>query len=99
MTSSPNPVGRPGPDMPVCPRHPDQVAYVTCQRCGRPVCPACQRPAPVGIQCVDCVRDGAKSMRTTAGVFGGSVVHGRPLATMTLMGICFAVYAVQLMSD
>mgnify|MGYP006198076629 CR=1 FL=1 len=31
-----------GGDVPVCPRHPDRPAYVTCQRCGRPTCPQCQ---------------------------------------------------------
>ena len=25
------------PPAPVCPRHPDRVAYVRCQRCDRPV--------------------------------------------------------------
>ena len=46
---------------PVCPRHPDRVSYVRCQRCGRPTCPECQRPAAVGVQCVDCVRERASA--------------------------------------
>ena len=50
---------------PVCPRHPDRVAYVRCQRCGRPVCPECQRPAAVGVQCVDCVRQQAETVRAS----------------------------------
>ncbi|MEX0914073.1 MAG: B-box zinc finger protein, partial [Demequina sp.] len=29
---------------PTCPRHPDRVSYVRCQRCERPTCPECQRP-------------------------------------------------------
>ena len=33
---------------PVCPRHPDRVSYVRCQRCGRPVCPECQRLYELG---------------------------------------------------
>ena len=28
---------------PVCPRHPDRVSYVRCQRCARPVCPEGER--------------------------------------------------------
>ncbi len=56
---------------PVCPRHPDRVSYVRCQRCGRPVCPECQRPAAVGVQCVDCVKQQAKTVRSTRTVFGG----------------------------
>jgi membrane associated rhomboid family serine protease len=83
------------PEAPVCPRHPDREAYVRCQRCGRPTCPECQRPAPVGIQCVDCVREGAKTIRQARTVFGGAVTDGRPLATMWIIGICVAVYLLQ----
>lgn len=87
-----------GPTEPVCPRHPDRVAYVSCQRCHRPVCPECQRPAAVGVQCVDCVRDAARASRTGRTVFGGSVTDGRPLATYTLIGICVVVFLGQLAS-
>jgi membrane associated rhomboid family serine protease len=83
------------PQVPVCPRHPDREAYVRCQRCGRPTCPECQRPAAVGIQCVDCVREGAKTVRQARTVFGGAVTDGRPRATMWIIGICAAVYLVQ----
>ncbi|NHA69350.1 rhomboid family intramembrane serine protease [Phycicoccus flavus] len=81
--------------VPVCPRHPDRESYVRCQRCGRPACPDCQRPAAVGIQCVDCVREGAKSVRQARTVFGGSVTDGRPLVTMTLIGACVVVFVLQ----
>ena len=80
---------------PVCPRHPDREAYVRCQRCLRPTCPECQRPAAVGIQCVDCVAEGARSVRQVRTVFGGSVTDGRPVATMTIIGICVGVYLLQ----
>ena len=80
---------------PVCPRHPDREAYVRCQRCLRPTCPECQRPAAVGIQCVDCVAEGARSMRQVRTVFGGSVTDGRPVVTMALIGICVGVYLLQ----
>jgi membrane associated rhomboid family serine protease len=80
---------------PVCPRHPDRVAYVRCQRCERPVCPECQRPAAVGVQCVDCVRESAKASRTVRTPFGGAVTDGRPLVTYTLIGLCFVVWLVQ----
>ena len=84
---------------PVCPRHPDRVAYVRCQRCGRPTCPECQRPAAVGIQCVDCVREGQKSMRTPRTQFGARVSQdGRPVVTMTIIGICVVVWLLQQVS-
>lgn len=80
---------------PVCPRHPDRESYVRCQRCRRPTCPECQRPAAVGIQCVDCVAEGARSMRQVRTVFGGSLSDGRPVATMTIIGLCLAVFVAQ----
>ncbi len=83
------------PEVPVCPRHPDREAYVRCQRCGRPTCPECQRPAAVGIQCVDCVREGQRTVRQARTIFGGAVTDGRPLATIWIIGICAVVFIVQ----
>ena len=80
---------------PVCPRHLDRVSYVRCQRCGRPTCPECQRPAAVGIQCIDCVREGQKSMRTARTQFGARVTQGRPVVTQTIIVISVAVWLVQ----
>jgi len=91
-------MSEPSPDEvePVCPRHPDRVSYVRCQRCGRPTCPECQQPAAVGIQCVDCVREGQKSMRMPRTQFGAKVTPGgRPAVTMTIIGICVAVWLMQ----
>lgn len=79
---------------PVCPRHPDRVSYVSCQRCGRPTCPECQRSAAVGVQCVDCVRETAKTTPTRRTVFGGTVRAGRPVVTITIMVICVAAFVL-----
>jgi membrane associated rhomboid family serine protease len=79
---------------PVCPRHPDRVSYVSCQRCGRPTCPDCQRSAAVGIQCVDCVRESAKAVRARRTIFGGGVTTGRPVVTITMMAICVAMFVL-----
>ena len=87
--------GAPGAH-PVCPRHPERESYVTCQRCRRPVCPECQRPAPVGVQCVDCVRESARAARPTRTTFGGRTSDGNPLVTKALIGLCVVMYAVQL---
>lgn len=79
---------------PTCPRHPGQVAYVRCQRCDRPTCPACQRPAPVGVQCVDCVKAQAKESPR-------AVVHSvgrqdRPEVTFALIGVCAVMWLLQM---
>jgi membrane associated rhomboid family serine protease len=79
---------------PVCPRHPDRVSYVRCQRCGRPVCPECQRPAAVGVQCVDCVKQQAKTIRTTRTVFGGNVTD-TPVVSYAIIAICVLVFVLQ----
>ncbi len=77
---------------PVCPRHPDRVSYIRCQRCGRPVCPECQRPAPVGVQCVDCVAAASKAAPTYRTVLGGRARSGRPVVTLSIIGVCAAIF-------
>ncbi|HEX5331506.1 MAG TPA: rhomboid family intramembrane serine protease [Cellulomonas sp.] len=81
---------------PVCPRHPDRISYVRCQRCGRPVCPECQRQAPVGVQCVDCVAEAARNARPTQTALGGRVHGGRPVVTITIVALCVVSYVLQL---
>ncbi len=81
---------------PVCPRHPDRISYVTCQRCGRPACAECQVTAAVGTQCVDCVREASKNIPSTRTVFGGKATDGRPLVTYLLIGINVVVFGLQM---
>ncbi|PUB28812.1 membrane associated rhomboid family serine protease [Promicromonospora sp. AC04] len=87
---------------PVCPRHPDRVSYVRCQRCGRPACPECQRPAAVGVQCVDCVRESKRAAPRVRTVFGGAAstatADGRPVVTLTIIGLCVASWLLQLVT-
>jgi membrane associated rhomboid family serine protease len=83
---------------PVCPRHPDRVAYVRCQRCERPVCPECQRPAAVGVQCVDCVRAQSRGARSARTVFGGAAGSGRPVVTQVIIAVNVAMFALQYLS-
>jgi membrane associated rhomboid family serine protease len=82
--------------VPVCPRHPDRVSYVRCQRCERPVCPECQRPAPVGVQCVDCVREQTRGRRAARTVFGGLAPDGRPFVTIAVLVLCVGLFLLQL---
>lgn len=80
----------------MCPRHPGRESYVRCQRCARPACPECQRAAAVGIQCVDCVAEGHRSVRQARTIFGGALTDGRPRITIALIAICVVVFVAQL---
>jgi len=80
----------------VCPRHPDTVAYVRCQRCDRPTCPACQVPSTVGVHCVDCARQSQAGRRQARTLLGGTVVSGS-VVTKVLIGLCVAAYAIQIL--
>ena len=80
---------------PVCPRHPDRVSYVRCQRCGRPACPECQRPAAVGVHCVDCVREAARTAPVVRTSLGGRARPGRPVVTLTIIALCVVSYVLQ----
>ncbi|AKT50841.1 rhomboid family intramembrane serine protease [Arsenicicoccus sp. oral taxon 190] len=87
----------PDQQAPTCPRHPDVVAYVRCSRCGRPACPQCQRQAAVGIHCLDCVRENARTApraRTSLGAPAGALAQGTSV-TLTLVVACAVVFLLQ----
>jgi membrane associated rhomboid family serine protease len=37
-----------------CYRHADRETRVSCSSCGRPICPDCMTPTPVGMRCPEC---------------------------------------------
>jgi membrane associated rhomboid family serine protease len=53
------------------------------------------RSAAVGHQCVECVREGSKTVRGARTVFGGRVSSGRPVITYTLIAINVVVFLLQ----
>lgn len=74
-----------------CYRHPDRATYLRCTRCQRGICPECMRSAPVGHQCVECVDEGARSIRKVTTPFGGRPV-AQPYVTYVLIAINVALY-------
>ncbi len=76
-----------------CYRHPDRVAGISCQRCERPICPACMNQASVGFHCPECARSGRQKVYQ-----GAASWTTRPIATQVLIAINVAVYAVQLIT-
>jgi membrane associated rhomboid family serine protease len=97
----------PGPDgtagvptpagVPTCYRHPDRQTYLSCSRCGRPACPECLRPAPVGQHCLECVREGSRGTRQATAPFGGRVV-ATPVVTWVLIGLNVAFWIAEWIS-
>lgn len=89
----------PAATTPVCPRHPDRVTYVRCQRCNRPTCGDCQRPAAVGFHCVDCVRQAAGTAPQVRTIFGGVNRGAVPVVVYTLIAINIVSYVLQHVLD
>jgi membrane associated rhomboid family serine protease len=83
-----------GSGVPTCYRHAGRETYLSCTRCGRPACPECLRSAPVGQQCVECVKEGGRTVRQPTGVFGGRAVSGA-IVTWTLVALNVAFYLVE----
>jgi membrane associated rhomboid family serine protease len=46
--------------MATCYRHPSRETGVSCSNCGRPICPDCMTPTPVGMRCPECARQRTK---------------------------------------
>jgi membrane associated rhomboid family serine protease len=82
-------------EAPTCYRHPKSETYVRCTRCDRYICPNCMRDAAVGHQCVECVREGNKSVRQAKTVFGGTV-SAVPVVTYVLIAINVLAYLGEL---
>jgi len=50
-----------------CYRHPNRETGVSCSNCGRPICPDCMTPTPVGMRCPECAKQRTKVTRGAAG--------------------------------
>lgn len=79
-----------------CYRHPDREAYISCQRCGRKICPDCMRDASVGFHCPECVAEAARTVRSPRTLAGGTVSARQGIVSMSLIGINVAAYVLTL---
>ena len=75
--------------MAVCYRHPSRETGVSCSSCGRPICPDCMTPTPVGMRCPECSRDRTKvrTLRT---------LPSTPVITRGLIAINVIVFLAQI---
>ncbi|HSE09900.1 MAG TPA: rhomboid family intramembrane serine protease [Nocardioidaceae bacterium] len=77
---------------PYCYRHPDRETHISCQRCGRPICPDCMNQAAVGFQCPSCVQEGRKSTRSGRLAYGGKPSGDPTLTSKVLIAANAAVW-------
>jgi membrane associated rhomboid family serine protease len=75
-----------------CYRHPDRETAVSCSSCGRPICPDCMTPTPVGMRCPECAR---QRTRVTRGVGEASGFSAAP-ATFILIALNVAAYLAEI---
>jgi membrane associated rhomboid family serine protease len=68
------------PQVETCYRHPNRETGVHCSNCGRPICPDCMTPTPVGMRCPECSRQKTKvrTLRSTT---------SEPVVTYVLIAI------------
>jgi membrane associated rhomboid family serine protease len=77
-----------------CYRHPSRETGVSCSSCGRPICPDCMTPTPVGMRCPECMR---QRTRVTRGV-GEASLFARAPATFVLIALNVAAFLAELAS-
>ena len=76
----------------VCYRHPNRETGVSCSNCGRPICPECMTPTPVGMRCPECAR---QKTRVTRGV-GEATLRTTAPATFFLIAANVAVFIAEI---
>jgi membrane associated rhomboid family serine protease len=73
--------------MATCYRHPDRETGVSCSSCGRPICPDCMTPSPVGMRCPECARQ-RTTVRTAAAITRGE----EPIVTYAIIVLCVLAF-------
>jgi membrane associated rhomboid family serine protease len=75
-----------------CYRHPDRETRVSCSNCGRPICPECMTPTPVGMRCPECAQQRTRVVRNPTGTPTG--FEATP-ATYVLIAINVIIFLVE----
>src|SRR5258706_1737591 len=68
-----------------CYRHPDRETGVSCSSCGRPICPDCMTPTPVGMRCPECAAKRTRVQRLSS-------VGSEPRVTVGIIIACAVVF-------
>ena len=78
-----------------CYRHPDRETRVSCSSCGRPICPDCMTPTPVGMRCPECASQRTRVVRNPTGTPSGFQAFP---ATFVLIAINVVAFLVEIAS-
>jgi len=76
-----------------CYRHPDRETRVSCSSCGRPICPECMTPTPVGMRCPECASQRTRVVRNPTGTPGQASAFP---ATIALIAINVVIYLIEI---
>jgi membrane associated rhomboid family serine protease len=76
-----------------CYRHPDRETRVSCSSCGRPICPECMTPTPVGMRCPECASQRTRVVRNPTGTPSGFEAFP---ATYVLIAINVIVFLIEI---
>jgi membrane associated rhomboid family serine protease len=74
--------------VPTCYRHPARETGVACSNCGRPICPDCMTPTPVGMRCPECAKQRTKVVTARALGGGGDALR----VTQAIIAVCVVVF-------
>ncbi len=85
---------------PTCYRHPARETWVSCGRCGKPLCPDCMVHGPVGIRCRECLLPQGQgsglvdtSKLSTTLLIAGGITLGMSVL-LVLVGIPWISFAI-----